>query len=98
VGQIHIAGHTKYEKYILDTHDHPVLPAVWKMYAHAIRRCGPTNTLLEWDARIPPFGEVHAEALKARRFLQQVSDGADDGAAGRAAMKAGLEAYATATA
>ena len=25
VGQIHIAGHTKYEKYILDTHDHPVL-------------------------------------------------------------------------
>ena len=26
VAQIHIAGHTKFEKYILDTHDHPVLP------------------------------------------------------------------------
>ncbi len=35
VGQMHIAGHSKYEKYILDTHDHPVLDPVWKMYAHA---------------------------------------------------------------
>src|ERR1700712_3290462 len=73
VGQIHVAGHTKYEKYILDTHDHPVLPAVWKMYAHAIRKCGPTKPLWEGDARIPPFEEVHAEALKARKFLQQVT-------------------------
>jgi hypothetical protein len=69
VGQIHIAGHSKYEKYILDTHDHPVLSPVWKMYAHAIRLCGPTNTLLEWDAHIPSFEQVHAEALKANRFI-----------------------------
>jgi len=72
VGQIHVAGHSKYEKYILDTHDHPVLDPVWKMYAHAIRLCGPTNTLLEWDAHIPSFDEVHAEALKANRFIKQV--------------------------
>jgi hypothetical protein len=37
VGQIHIAGHSKFEKYILDTHDHPVLDPVWKMYAHALK-------------------------------------------------------------
>jgi uncharacterized protein (UPF0276 family) len=72
VGQMHIAGHSKYEKYILDTHDHPVLDPVWKMYEHAIKRCGPTNTLLEWDAHIPSFDEVHAEALKARRFLEPI--------------------------
>jgi uncharacterized protein len=72
VGQIHIAGHSKFEKYILDTHDHPVLDPVWKMYAHAIRKCGPTSTLLEWDAHIPSFEEVHREALKAKRFLAQV--------------------------
>ena len=69
VGQIHIAGHTRYEKYILDTHDHPVIPPVWKLYAEAIRLCGPTATLLEWDDRIPSFDEVHHEALKANRFL-----------------------------
>ena len=65
VAQIHIAGHSKFEKYILDTHDHPVIDPVWKLYEHAIRRAGPTATLLEWDDRIPSFDEVHAEALKA---------------------------------
>jgi uncharacterized protein (UPF0276 family) len=69
VAQIHIAGHSKFEKYILDTHDHPVLDSVWKLYARAIERCGPTATLLEWDDNIPSFDEVHAEALKANRFL-----------------------------
>ena len=69
VAQIHIAGHTKFERYLLDTHDHPVLDPVWKMYAHALGRIGHTATLLEWDDRIPSFGEVHREALKANRFL-----------------------------
>src|SRR5580698_5133441 len=69
VAQIHIAGHSKFEKYTLDTHDHPVLDPVWKLYARAIERCGPTATLLEWDDNIPSFEEVHGEALKANRFL-----------------------------
>jgi hypothetical protein len=69
VAQIHIAGHSKYEKYILDTHDHPVIDRVWDLYARAIQRCGPTATLLEWDDNIPSFDEVHAEALKANRYL-----------------------------
>jgi uncharacterized protein (UPF0276 family) len=72
VGQIHVAGHSTYEKYVLDTHDHPVLDPVWKMYSHATRLCGPTNTLLEWDAHIPSFDEVHAEAMKANKFIRQV--------------------------
>ena len=73
VGQLHIAGHSKFEKYILDTHDHPVLDPVWKLYERAIQLCGPTNTLLEWDAHIPSFEEVHHEALKARKFLEKMS-------------------------
>jgi uncharacterized protein (UPF0276 family) len=71
VGQIHIAGHSKFKKYILDTHDHPVLDPVWKMYAHAIRKIGHTATLLEWDDRIPSFDEVHSEALKAEKLICQ---------------------------
>jgi len=69
VAQIHIAGHSKFEKFILDTHDHPVLDPVWRMYERAIERIGPTATLLEWDDNIPSFDEVHSEALKANRFL-----------------------------
>lgn len=71
VAQMHIAGHTKFEKYILDTHDHPVLDPVWQLYAHATRLCGVTATLLEWDDKIPSFDEVHNEALKAHEFIAQ---------------------------
>ena len=71
VGQIHIAGHSKFEKYLLDTHDHPVLDPVWQMYAHAIKLVGSTATLLEWDDRIPSFDEVHNEALKANKFRDE---------------------------
>ncbi len=69
VAQIHIAGHSKYRKYILDTHDHPVIDPVWKLYDRAIQRAGHTATLLEWDDSIPTFKEVHDEALKADKFL-----------------------------
>jgi hypothetical protein len=71
VAQIHIAGHSKYRKYILDTHDHPVIDPVWTLYARAIERGGPTATLLEWDDNIPSFEEVQAEALKANRYLKR---------------------------
>lgn len=74
VAQMHIAGHTKFEKYILDTHDHPVLDPVWKLYAHATRLCGVTATLLEWDDKIPSFQEVHDEALKANEFIAQARE------------------------
>src|ERR1700732_4806651 len=70
VAQIHIAGHSKFAKYILDTHDHPVIDPVWKLYKHAISRVGPTATLLEWDDKIPSFERVHAEALKAEKFVR----------------------------
>ena len=73
VAQIHIAGHSKYRKYILDTHDHPVIDPVWKLYDRAIQCVGHTATLLEWDDRIPPFEEVHNEALKANKYLASAS-------------------------
>ena len=71
VAQIHIAGHSKFKKYILDTHDHPVLDPVWELYARAVKLVGITATLLEWDDRIPSFDEVHHEALKANQFIHQ---------------------------
>ena len=40
VAQIHIAGHSRYEQFILDTHDHPVIDPVWKLYERALGRTG----------------------------------------------------------
>jgi hypothetical protein len=65
VVQYHLAGHTNNSTHIIDTHDDFVIDEVWKLYAHAVSRTGPVSTLLEWDANIPAFDVVHAEALKA---------------------------------
>lgn len=69
VAQIHLAGHSTYDNYLLDTHDHPVSSPVWELYGHTIKQIGPTPTLLEWDDRIPSFEETLAEANKAQKFL-----------------------------
>lgn len=65
VVQIHLAGHTRFEKYIIDTHSGRVIDEVWKLYERALQRCGPVSTLIEWDDEIPTFEEVYAEAEKA---------------------------------
>ncbi len=69
VVQMHLAGHTDCGTHRIDTHDGPVIDPVWELYRRAQRRTKGTSTLLEWDARIPDFDTVHAEALKARHFL-----------------------------
>jgi uncharacterized protein (UPF0276 family) len=70
VVQFHLAGHTHCGTHIVDTHDGPVIDPVWELYRQAHQRTGGAATLLEWDARIPPFPEVHAEALKAREYVR----------------------------
>lgn len=64
--QFHLAGHTNMGTYCLDTHDGRVIDPVWQLYRLANEHVGGAATLLEWDARIPPFNELHAEVLKAR--------------------------------
>jgi uncharacterized protein (UPF0276 family) len=68
VVQIHLAGHTDKGTHCIDTHDGHVIDEVWALYREVQRRAGNRATLLEWDADIPSFGEVHAEVLKARAF------------------------------
>lgn len=72
VVQFHLAGHTVYETHLLDTHSAPVCDEVWRMYARAHELSGGRSTLLEWDADIPSFEAVRAEAHKARRYRDAI--------------------------
>ena len=72
VGQIHLAGHSDCGTHLLDTHDHPVPPAVWDVYRDALVRLGPASTLVEWDDRIPQLAELLAEAEAARAAEAEV--------------------------
>jgi uncharacterized protein (UPF0276 family) len=69
VVQFHLAGHTNCGTHLIDTHDGRVTSAVWELYRLAHQLTGGAATLLEWDAKIPEFAEVHAEVLKAREIL-----------------------------
>jgi uncharacterized protein (UPF0276 family) len=69
--QMHLAGHTPCATHLLDTHDHPVTDPVWELYRLAHEKTGGVSSLLEWDAKIPPFPIVHAEVLKARQYMSQ---------------------------
>jgi len=71
VVQFHLAGHTNLGTHCIDTHDGQVVDPVWDLYRLAHQLTGGVSTLLEWDARIPPFPELHAEVLKARRFMRK---------------------------
>ncbi len=69
VVQFHLAGHTHCRTHIIDTHDNHVIDPVWNLYRLAHQLTGGVATLLEWDARIPPFEVVHAEVLKAKDHM-----------------------------
>ena len=71
VVQFHLAGHTNCQTHLIDTHDGPVIDPVWELYRLAHRLTGGASTLLEWDAKIPPFQVVHAEVKKARGYMSE---------------------------
>jgi len=71
VVQMHLAGHTDKGSHLIDTHDGHVIDPVWQLYRRAHQLTGGASTLLEWDANIPPFPVLHAEVLKARRFMHE---------------------------
>lgn len=66
VRQVHLAGHSQGSAMMIDTHDSPVPPAVWDLYAHALPRLGPVATMIERDDAIPPLHELLAELDHAR--------------------------------
>src|SRR5258707_11181451 len=69
VVQFHLAGHANRQTHLIDTHDSHVVDPVWKLYRLAHQLTGGVSTLLEWDAKIPPFPILHAEVLKAKRHI-----------------------------
>ncbi|HEY9108109.1 MAG TPA: DUF692 domain-containing protein [Roseateles sp.] len=67
VGEIHLAGHCEREDgLVIDDHGSRERDEVWQVYEHAIRRFGPTPTLIEWDTDVPELDVLLAEARRAR--------------------------------
>ncbi len=74
VQQIHLAGYTreaddKGRPLLIDTHDRPVDEIVWGLFERAIDRRGAVPTLIEWDAKVPTWPELQAEAERAEAIM-----------------------------
>jgi uncharacterized protein len=79
VGEIHLAGHALRtladgSEVRIDDHGSPVAAEVWSLYAQALRRFGPTPTLIEWDNDIPAFDLLLAEAAQAAALLRKAAE------------------------
>ena len=79
VGEIHLAGCADDRDdagfpLLIDAHDSPVRDAVWPLYAEAIRRLGPTPTLIEWDNDVPAWPALLEEARRAERAIAATTD------------------------
>ena len=66
VKQFHLAGHSDYGDYVIDTHDHTVANSVWDLYRQALERFGWISTMIERDDNIPPLQELLQEVGCAR--------------------------------
>ena len=96
VRQIHLAGHSRAEDHIVDTHDHPVAPEVWALYAKACRRFPNVATMIERDDNIPPLPTLieeldYARAIAAKSMLlgDRPSDGENQSEVRQSAMHSG---------
>ena len=72
--QIHLAGHSDYDAYVLDTHDNYVCDEVWKIYGEVYPRTRGVSTLLEWDDNYISFQQTWDEALKAKQYQKSLSE------------------------
>ena len=77
VGEIHLAGYDEVtdeagERLLIDAHASEILPDVFDLYRHTLRRFGPLPTLIEWDNDVPEFPLLFAEAERVTAALQEV--------------------------
>ncbi|MGI2107223.1 MNIO family bufferin maturase [Shewanella frigidimarina] len=70
VQQFHLAGHSDFGDYVIDTHDHDVPASVWTLYQAALERFGAVSTMIERDANIPQFPALYNELLEAKHIAQ----------------------------
>lgn len=70
VQQHHLAGHSQYDGYIIDTHDHDIVQGVWDLYAEAIKRYGDVSIMIERDDNIPELPELLSELQTARDIFK----------------------------
>lgn len=64
IGQIHLAGHSEMEGFLIDTHDADICDEVWSLYQFSRNLHGKKNVMIERDGNIPTWKELELELIK----------------------------------
>lgn len=75
IQEIHLAGFTSttinHEEILIDSHNRPIMPAVWDLYTDVIKAIGRKPTIIEWDADLPSLDTLYLEAFKAEKIMKE---------------------------
>lgn len=72
VRQLHMAGHTRGDDVVIDTHSAPIADEVLELLAYTLELTGPVTTIVEWDNDIPPLEVLLGENRRVRRVAEGV--------------------------
>ena len=77
VREIHVGGHSKDtdahgDQLLIDTHGCSADEQVWDLLQYTLSKTGPQPVLVEWDADIPDWKTLRAEAERAAHALTLV--------------------------
>lgn len=76
VQEIHLAGFTttmiNQKEVLIDSHNRPIVPAVWELYQNAVKRIGTRPTIIEWDNDIPSLDKLCLEAYRAEKIMRDI--------------------------
>lgn len=71
IGEIHLAGHSRGDICLIDTHGSRVNEPVWALYRAVVEHCGAVPSLVEWDTDVPALSVLLDEAECARVIMRK---------------------------
>lgn len=78
VQEIHLGGFSTTllngKEILIDTHNRPIVPAVWDLYRHTIQQIGRKPTMIEWDSDLPALETLCLEAYRAEKIMRENYD------------------------
>jgi len=77
VGEFHLGGHDEDidetgAVLLIDSHGREVVDPVWALFDYTLGKSGPAPALIEWDANVPDWPALAAEAARAAQVLDRI--------------------------
>lgn len=73
VGQVHLAGFTEGDDFVIDTHSEPPHSATWELWEAICKKRSDIPFMIEWDSNIPAFNDVKTHLDTALKLTKVVS-------------------------